>query len=235
MQFEGVDLSDMDLTELVINQLATGTHRAFADSSSGEWLVRAWQSLPPNGRTHLSAAVHQALQNDSPDIRVEALRTLDMCPQMADADTLLQLAQTRFDLFRGLRSRSDGMDVDRGRDFVQLTAHVATGSQGQAFRRQMALDPTYGMNVLASLVDEDVDWVLAHADELFNTTIDPDGVRLNIVFFNLRQNPPQLAQLVKQLAQAQPALHGRLRATIQSTIRDAPLQRQLLDLVKSNV
>lgn len=232
MQFEGVDFSKVGVTQLVADQLATGNYRGREDGAPGDWLVRAWQALPEKEAEWVATAVNQALQNDSADIRAEAVRTLDICPQMADPASLLDLAETQFDLFRGLRRSTDGPQVDRGRDFVQLTASVADGERGRAFRRRTALDPVYGLHVLAVLVQKDADWVVAEADELFNVQIDPEGTRLTIAFFNLRQNSQLLAQLVKKLAQSQPPLHGRLQDTIRAKVRDEQQQRQLLALVK---
>lgn len=153
--FEGIDFQAVDIPQLVQKQLAAGIYRGKWDNAPGDWLERAWQALPTEKAAQLAAAVHQALQSDSPDIRAEAVLTLDGCPQMADPAVLLNLAETQFDLFKGLRRSNDNPQTDRGRDFVQLTAGVTQGAGGRTFRRQMAQDPVYGMHVLASLTQND--------------------------------------------------------------------------------
>lgn len=230
LTFEGVDF-ESDVMHLVQVQLNNGIYRGKLDDASGDWLIRAWQALPQKEAQTMATAVNQCLINDSPDIRAEAVRTLDMCPEMADPTILLDLAKNRFELFRGLRRSSDSPQVDRGRDFVQLTASLASGDRGRDFRRQMAKDPVYGMNVLAALTQDDADWVVSHANELLNAQIDPDNSRLNIVIFNLRKKPQQLTQLVTNLA-IQKGNNGRLQSTIQAKIRDPQLQATLLAILQ---
>jgi hypothetical protein len=227
MQFEGVDLSANNLTKKVIEQLATGLHRGHDDSSPSDWLVRAWETIPSPKRAQLAEAVNEALTHSSPQVRTEALRTLDMAPKMADPNVLLGIAENQFELFRGLRRPNDAPQVDRGRDFVQLTASVATGASGSQFRHKMATDPDYGLHVLASLARLEPDWTVAHVADLVAPELDSDGTRLNILIFNFRQDLARLQQLVGNLATV-PSLHGRLRDSIQSKIKDSQSQAILL-------
>ena len=163
--FENIPFSG-DLTQLVADQLATGRHRGREDSAPGDWLARAWRSLPPSERTRLTAAIHEALTHADPQVRAEAVRLLDGNPRMADPQRLLEVVERHWDLFRGLRAPHDPPDVDRGRDLVQLVADRATGPRGSRFRQRMALDPVYGLHVLAALAEEEPDWTAAHIDEL---------------------------------------------------------------------
>ncbi len=227
MQFEGINLSADNLTKLVVEQLATGAYRGYNDLSPGDWLVRAWHALPSPTREQLAGAVNQALKHPSPPVRVEALRVLDMAPKMADPEVLLAIAESHFDLFRGLRRADDAVQVDRGRDFVQLTANVATGSSGSQFRHTMATDPVYGLHVLAALARLEPDWTVTHAADIVTSQLDADGTRLNILIFNFRQDWPRMQQLVHNLAQA-PALHDRLRDAILNKIKDPQHQTALL-------
>jgi hypothetical protein len=71
------------------------------------------------------------------------------------------------------------------------------------------------------------DWTVAHVADLVAPELDSDGTRLNILIFNFRQDLARLQQLVGNLATV-PSLHGRLRDSIQSKIKDSQSQAILL-------
>lgn len=223
--------SEVHTKQLIEEQLKTGVHREKMDTAPSDWVVRAWQALPKKEAGWVATAVHQSLLHDAPAVRVEALRTLDMAPKMVDAAFLLNVATHHFDLFRGLHRPGDSANTDRGRDLVQLTASVATGTPGNAFRHHLATDPTYGMHVLAALARLEPDWTAEHAADLANAQIDPDGTRLTILIFNLRHDPAHLQAFVRQLHAQEPGLNDRLRHTIRAKIRDPHLQAALLAIL----
>jgi hypothetical protein len=231
-QFGDANFSSQDETvKLIKTQLAEGIHRVREDTAPSDWVVRAWQALPQKEAGWVATAVHQSLLHDSPTVRAGALRTLDMAPQMVDAAFLLDVATNHFDLFRGLQRPGDSASTDRGRDLVQLTASVATGTSGNAFRHRLATDPTYGIHVLAALARLEPDWTAEHAADLANAQIDPDGTRLTILIFNLRHDAAHLQQFVRQLHAQELGLNGRLHHTIQAKIRDSRLQAALLAIL----
>ncbi len=229
-RFEGVDLNENNIESIVLEQLTTGKYRSKFDNAPGDWLIRAWKSISIPARRQIEAAVNQTLYHTDPAMRVEALATLDMATDMADPFVLVDLAENHFELFKGLQRESDPADKDRGRDFVRLTANVASDTHGDPFRHKMALDATYGSSVLAALARLEPHWTAEHASELVAKQLDPDGNRLNILIFNLRNNPQNLKAFVQNLAK-QPDMNGRLRTTIQAKIRDEQLQQELLALV----
>jgi hypothetical protein len=228
--FEGVELTG-DLTRRVADQLATGRHRGPGDSAPGDWLARAWRSLPPSERARLTAAVHEALTHPDPQVRAEAVRLLDGNPRMADPQRLLEVVEGHWDLFRGLRASHDPPGVDRGRELVQLVADRATGPRGSRFRQRMARDPVYGLHVLAALAEEEPAWTAAHIDELVSPGLDPDGTRLKILLSNLQQRPEALRRAVANLVDRQPALRAPLAEAVRAKVRSSALRSELLQIL----
>lgn len=226
---------DSNVNQLVLEQFATGKHRGPSDTAPSDWVVRAWQALPAQAASWVASAVHNALLDTSPVVRAEALRTLDLAPKMMDVSFLLDVVQNHFDLFRGLKRSGDSANTDRGRDLVQLVAGGATGQHGRLFRRQMAIDPNYGIYVLAMLTREDADWVIQNSSQLVNQKIDSGGKRLEIILFNLRKNETQLKQFVKVLIENNLVDNSHLTRAIQTKIRDTSLQHKLLsEIVNHN-
>ena len=225
--FDGVDFSG-DLAQLVFDQLAKGMHRGREDSAPGDWLDRAWHALPPAERSPLTAAVHQALTHPNPAVRSEAVRLLDGNPSMANPTCLLELVEQHWDLFKGLRGPLDSPEVDRGHAMAQLTAHHAAGPRGELFRQTMARDPVYGENVLAALAYEETSWVIEHIHELVTPELDPNDVRLNVLVFNLQQQPAMLRRAVANLLDRQPNLRERLAQVIRASVRSRRLRANLL-------
>lgn len=213
---------------LVVKQLAEGTYRHAGDSAPSDWVARVWQDLPSKEAGWVAMAVHNALLHETPTIRAEALRTLDIAPKMANGYFLLDVVQNHFDLFRGLQRKGDSPNADRGRDLVLLTAGVVSGELAHDFRRTMATDPDYGLHVLASLTQKDVDWVVENGAKLVNDQLDPTGVRLGVILFNLRKDEKRLTQLVKNIGGSGVVDNGRLTTTIQNKIKDKTLQDKLL-------
>lgn len=193
--FEGVDLGhSVDLTTLVQTQLKYGTHRRRDDSRPADWLVDAWEAVNPVHQRRLSDAVHEALVSSDAKIRSEALSVLNMRPSMAQGDKLLEIADNRWHLFQSLSHRDS-------QKFIHLTASKAVGSGGSRFRRRMVTDATYGGSVLASLVANETDWVIANAAKIVGHKLDPQGERMGILVFAMyRQGASNLRRLVKQLA-----------------------------------
>lgn len=225
--FDGVDFSG-DLAQLVFDQLATGMHRGREDSAPGDWLDRAWHALTAAERPPLTAAIHQALTHPNPEVRSEAVRLLDGNPSMADPATLLDLVEQHWDLFRGLRGPLDAPEVDRGHAMAQLAAHHGAGPRGERFRQAMARDPVYGVNVLAALAEEETAWAVEHIHELVNPELDPTGVRLNVLVFNLQRQPAMLRRAVANLLDRQPNLRERLGQVIRACVRSRRLRAALL-------
>ena len=225
--FEGVEFTG-DLYPLVVEQLAAGRYRGREDSAPGDWLDRAWHALPPAVQTRLTAAIHQALTHSDPEVRAEAVRLLDGNPGMADPQRLLDLAEYHWDLFRGLRGPLDAPHVDRGRALLQLAAHHASGPRGARFRQTIALDPEYGICVLAALAENEPDWAAEHIHELVAPELDPNGARLTVLVYNLQQRPETLRQAVSNLATRLPELQARLAQTIRAEVRSAARRKSLL-------
>ena len=221
--------SESGISNLLIKQLAEGTYRNRGDSAPSDWVARAWKDLPQKEAGWVTTAVHDALLHEDPTVRSEALRTLDVAPKMADGGFLLDVVHNHFDLFRGLQRVGDSVDADCGRDLVMLTAGVLSGQKGRDFRRHMATDPDYGLQVLATLTRDDGDWVVEHSPQLVNDTLDPNEVRLGVILFNLRKDEMRLIQLVRRLVMGGGIVdNGRLAATIQNKIPNQALQNKLL-------
>jgi len=231
ISFEGMEFTG-DLTRLVADQLATGRYRGREDSAPGDWLARAWHALPADERPRLTAAIHAALTHADPQVRVEAVRLLDGNPRMADPERLLDLVEQHWDLFKGLRSPLDPPGVDRGSDLVRLVADRASGSRGTHFRKNMSRDPVYGIHVLAALADEEPEWAAEHIHELVTPALDPHGMRLKVLVYNLRRRPAVLRKAVTVLAARQPACKARLTETIRAQVGAAALQAELLRLLE---
>jgi len=225
--FEGVEFTG-DLTQLVVDQLATGKHRGRDDGAPSDWLDRAWHALPAVERSRLTAAIHEVLTHANPDVRAEAIRLLDGNSRMADPQRLLDVVEHHWNLFKGLRGRGDSPTIDRGRDLVQLTAARATGARGAQFRQKMALDPVYGGNVLAALAESEATWAVDHIHELVAPTLDPNGSRLTVLVYNLQRRPEALRRAVANLIARQPALNDRLAQTIRNEVSSATLKTELL-------
>jgi hypothetical protein len=231
--FEGVDLGlTVDLDQLVAIQLSKGQYSGEQDQSPSDWLIRAWGKLSPEGQDCLSSSVHRVLLHESPTVRAEAVRTLDVCSHMAQPQLLLYLAEHHFDLFRGVRRAEDPPDMDRGSDFVQLVCAVAGGAEGSRFRREMAFDPTYGGDVLPSLVRHEPDWVVDHIARLVHLDLDPLGFRLQLLLSRLQGNTDRLRRVVANLAGKGPALRARLRMLLRRQIHCPELYAELLALME---
>jgi hypothetical protein len=229
--FEKVSFNG-DLIQLVTEQLATGKYRGREDSAPGDWLARAWHALPRTERSHLTAAIHQVLTHSNPQVRAEAVRLLNGNRCMADPQRLLNLVEQHWDLFRGLRGPQDAPGIDRGCDLVQLVADRVRGSHGAYFRQTMALDPVYGIHVLAALAEEDTVWTAEHIHELVTPELDPNGSRLNVLVYNLQQWPEAMQNALANLAGRQPALKERLAQVIRSEVRSSELRNELLQILK---
>ncbi len=225
--FEGVDFTG-DLYLLVVEQLAAGRYRGREDSAPGDWIDRAWRALPPAVQAQLTAAIHQALTHPDPEVRAGAVRLLDGNPRIADPQRLLDLAENHWELFRGLRGPLDPPDVDRGRALLQLAAHHASGLRGAQFRQRMALDPEYGICVLAALAENEPAWAAEHIHELAAPELDPHGARLTVLVYNLQRRPETLRQAAARLAGRYPGLMARLAQTIRAEVRSAALKKSLL-------
>ncbi len=225
--FEGVEFTG-DLTQLVVEQLATGKYRGREDSAPGDWLDRAWHALPAAERSGLTSAIHKALTHSNPDVRAETVRLLDGNPRMADPQRLLEAFEQHWNLFKGLHGKNDSPGADRGRDLVQLTAARAEGTRGAHFRQKMAIDPVYGIHVLASLAEKEPAWAVEHIHELVTPELDPNGARLTVLVYNLQQRPEALRSAVANLTSRQPALKAQLEKTIRAEVSPADLKAELL-------
>lgn len=228
--FDGVDFSG-DLDQLVAEQLASGMHRGREDSAPCDWIERVWHALTPAEQSRLIAAVHQALTHPNPEVRSGALRLLDGNASWGDPQYLLDLIEQRWDLFEGLRGPLDPPDMDRGHTLVRVAAHLARGARGTQFRRAMALDPVYGINVLAALSGDEPVWAADHIHELAAPELDPTGARLRVLVFNLQRSPGRLRRAVVNLAARQPNLRARLAETIRAEVGSTMIQRRLLRLL----
>lgn len=221
--------SKADTAKLIEEQLKSGLYRDKFDSGPSDWIVRTWPSLPDQEAGWVREAVHQALQHELPEVRINAITTLSSCPQMAQVELLLNLIETQFELFKGLRRPTDNEQVDKGRDFVQLVASLTTGSRGREFRRRVSLDPIYGLHVLASLTQQDGDWVIDNASTLVNQQIDPNQTRLQIILFNFRKDEKKLMQFVEKVRELQLIPQDELIKALKAKIKDTPLQTKLVD------
>ncbi len=221
-----------DWDEQVAEQLRVGLHRDKWDSGPADWLIRAWDALPPAGRERLSDAVHRALLHAEPAVRLGALSTLDMCSKMGQPDKLLKAASEHFELFRGLRKRNDPPDRDRGRTLVRLTAALVEGDEGRAFRRAMAFDPVYGAGVLAAQARRDPEWLLDHLWELLDPALDPHGHRLDVLVFNFRSSAGRLRRLLDELSDRDRWPAERCAKVLRKHVRDEDLLRQMLALLE---
>lgn len=220
--------TNINTSKTIEEQLRTGLYRDKFDTGPSDWIVRIWQSLPQKEAGWVTEAVHQALQHELPEVRINAIATLSSCPQMAQAEILLNLAETQFELFKGLRRTTDNEQVDKGRDFVQLVASLATGSRGREFRRRVSLDPIYGLHVLASLTQQDGDWVIDNASILVNQQIDPNQTRLQIILFNFRKDEKRLTQFIEKVKELHLIPQDALIKAIKAKIKDTQLQNKLV-------
>jgi hypothetical protein len=230
-RYDGVEFGP-NVDELVIKQLKTGMYRSCHDSGPSDWLIRAWRNLSPNGQRRLSEAVHGALLNHSVEVRLGALRTLDICSSMIIPNKLLDIAINHLELFRDVHRSGDPPNFDRGRDLVRLASAVARGPKADAFRRKLVMEPNYGNSVLVSLARQEPNWVLKHLSEIVNSQIDPAGKRVHLLVSGLKWFPKQLRRAVTLLTKREPGFSSHLKRAIKREISDPNLQAMLLSITE---
>lgn len=220
--FEGVTFDESTNWErLVVEQLQSGTHRGRNDFAPGDWLVRAWKTLPSGYKGQLENAIYDALTHSDEDVRMGALRIIDGGLGKLQYSRILPLAETQLGQPEGERGGQFSVDLVR-------LASGATGSKGKRFRRKLALDKTHGVGVLAATVRYDVAWVIDNAARLVDESIDPQGKRLPILLFNLfRHHKKELEQFVKALKD-EPQMRLRLSQVIKDEVSDKALRDRLL-------
>lgn len=229
-KFEGVEING-NPTDLVVLQLKTGRYSKPQDELPGQWLKRAWEAISPAGKQQLTEAIHQALLNDSSQVRVEALVLLEVSPAMVNSTKLLEVAQNHLNLFEGLRHSYDPPHANRARDLVRMASASAQGSSAAAFRQKMAVHPEYGSAVLAGLAKHNPEWLLQNLTKVINPTLDPQWKRPDIVLYNLRGDLASLEKVVKTLATEYPESRPSLAKAITQNIKNSEWQKQLLNLV----
>jgi len=197
---DGVDLG-RELEDKLVTHLRTGCYMGPYDTV-GDWPEHVVKSpaLSPLVKRHLVDVLHRCLTHPDPIARIAAVGVLDTSAALRDdRQIVLRMAQ-HWPLFAGLRLPDDGPTKDRGLDAIHMLAARADAlDEGMDFIRRMAFDPTYGGSVLAALTHHDPDWVVNVIERLITPELDPRGLRLAIIFYNLKPDTKRPIRIIQTL------------------------------------
>lgn len=210
---DGVDLG-RELEDKLALHLRTGCYME-RDGAVGDWPERIVKSpaLSPLIKRHLIDSLHRCLTHLDPTVRSAAVGMLDTSAALRDDRQIVLRMVRHWPLFAGLRLPDDDPTRDRGLDALHMLAARANAlDEGMEFIRRMAFDPTYGSSVLAALTHHDPDWVLTAIERLVTPELDPKGLRLAIILYNLTGDAKRITRAIRTLRGKLP--DARLHAAI---------------------